>query len=224
MTSTGWLKDLQGNDVYTDDNEWYFHADSQGWTYEPNLLAVPGGEPLESKIKREVQDLTHGWPSIRSALFPRKDEMLSVPLWRWNADLLRGWLAYIVVVQLILKGQILGVMQWAAFFLYSTVGRIFLALIGKDDHNTIPDWANSYGHYANNGMSAALFIFFVPMVGFPLAALYHLRVCDVDAKKGMVVAGGLTAIAVGRSVHQRNLKEQQMIADEAARKAARQWP
>lgn len=222
MTSTGWLKDLDGNDVYTEDGEWFFHARSQGWTHEPNLLAVPGGEPLSAKAAREYDRLRHDWPSLRSAIFPRKHEQISAPVWRWVADLMRGWLLFLFGWELIVKGQIDGLLHWLGFFWYCTGYQVFALLTRiPDTGGAAPWWADTYGS-AETGISVVFFAFFLPAVLFPLAMLYFLRVNDFDPHKGAVIATGLTAYAVTQHYRQQHLKAQQHIANEVARRE-RPW-
>lgn len=52
--------------MYVEPSGWVFHARSQGWLHEPDLLAMPAA-PMATQIAREVDRLSTGWPTLRQA-------------------------------------------------------------------------------------------------------------------------------------------------------------
>lgn len=70
MTDTGtWLKTLDGLDVYTEDNEWYWGHQAQGWFHAPGLLTSVPAPPLGTRVADEYERLTTDWPRLRG-MFP----------------------------------------------------------------------------------------------------------------------------------------------------------
>ena len=68
MTNTGsgtWLKTLDGDDVYTEDGEWFYGHEAQGWFHAPHLLTAVPAPPLRVRARDEVTRLSTGWPPFR---------------------------------------------------------------------------------------------------------------------------------------------------------------
>jgi hypothetical protein len=62
----GWVKTLDGRDVFEQGDGWIFYGRSQQWCFEPNLLVMPAA-PMGARVGREVDRLSTGWPSLRQA-------------------------------------------------------------------------------------------------------------------------------------------------------------
>lgn len=90
----GWLKTLDGADVYTEDGEWYWSHESQGWFHAPGLLTAVPAPPLDVRLRDEARRLRHGWPSfwkvfdVRNAAMTLRYNLMSVVylaalVWMW---------------------------------------------------------------------------------------------------------------------------------------------
>lgn len=203
--TTGWLKTLDGADVYTDDGEWYWRARTQDWVHDPALLVMPAA-PMSTKIQREIDRLSTGWPSLRSAVFPRKGEEIRSPFWRFVAGVLRGGLLYVWVWQGIVRGQLIGFFQFVVGTLYSFVEAFFH--IG-DRGDTVPGWLTAPDN--NTALWGVLFMAITPSI-MAIWFLYVLRVGDVDPHKGNLLAAA-TVATTGYSIYRRH----QRISEQAFR-------
>lgn len=211
-TPTGWLKDDLGNDVYTDDGEWYWRARTEDWIHDPALLTHPSGEPLSAKIAREKDRLSTGWPSVRSAVIPfSAAEDIQGFGWKIAAGIVRGWLLFLIGYEYILRGQIIGMAHILGWWFYNAWnGGIWIFISGGDSkafaEAPVPSWANTYDGYETAGFFT---LCFVPMVIIPIVLLYLLRTYDVDEHKGNVMAAGIGVWSIAHSLHRHHLKEQE---------------
>lgn len=183
--TTGWLKTLDGADVYTDDGEWYWLPRFQQWVHDPALLVMPPA-PLTAKINREWDRLSTGWPSLRSAIFPARGEEIRSPFWRFVAGFLRGVLLYVWGWEGIVRGHLLGFFQFVVGTLVDWACALFH--LGSDVNSNAPSWLTTH-----DDVSFLYFMAIVPSIMI-IYFLYLLRVGDVDEHKGNVMAAATIAV------------------------------
>jgi hypothetical protein len=70
MTSPGWTRTVAGRDVYTDDGEWWFDHQTQGWYYEPDLAVMPPQAPAGARARSWWQRMRTPWPNVFGGLLP----------------------------------------------------------------------------------------------------------------------------------------------------------
>jgi hypothetical protein len=184
----------------------------QQWVHDPALLVMPAA-PMSARIQREVDRLSHGWPSMRSALFPRRGEEIRNRFWRLVAGVIRGVLAYLYVWELFLQGRIVGVAHDLASVGYAVGSALFHYDEGA--HNT-PDFFRT--NHPGDAEACVLLFAMVLSLGL-IYFLYMLRVYDVDPHKGTVMAGLLTATTGYSMLRRRHLLDTQRITEQAIRNA-----
>jgi hypothetical protein len=167
----GWLRDLNGHDVYTEDGEWWWYPSIQQWVHDPALLAMPSA-PMGVTLRNEAERLTTGWPTLRSALWPTAHERCTGfwrNVWVWG---LRGYLLFFVL--------------WFAFhakgFALATWDIVAM------EKYTVPA---SYSAYAANCFGFTLLYGLVAF--WALVLVYRSRCWDVDWHKAAAIDVGILA-------------------------------
>lgn len=192
---TGWVRTLDGQDVYTEDNEWYWFQSHQGWFHCPGLTLAPPTPPMDVRMREEARRLSTGWPSLRSALLPlpgRGEDISGNFFWRPFAWLLRAALLFILVF------DVLHFPQFTRF----AVSMFWPAT----------DYARGLTNdYAVFVIPSVVAIFMITYI------LYMLRAWEVDEHKGNAMAAAAVAYSAYRG-HQHNerARDQQSTRDRAS--------
>ncbi|MDP3712162.1 MAG: hypothetical protein Q8R60_06735 [Mycobacteriales bacterium] len=199
---TGWLRTLDGEDVFTSDGEWYWFQSHQGWFHCPGLTLAPPSPPMDVRMREEARRLSTGWPSLRSALLPRKGEHISGKAWGAFAWLCRAFLVYAWgwVILLHLHEIIpAGVRFFYGFY--------------KGGSHPGDWWTQQPDDPKIAALATACFIgsLFVTYI------LYMLRAWEVDEHKGNAMAAAAVAYSAYRG-HQRNehTRDRQFAQDMAS--------
>lgn len=199
--TTGWLKTLNGADVYTDDGEWYFDHATQGWFHDPALAVLPPRPPASVPLRAEIDRLTHGWPTFRSALLPRKGEHTKGIFWGGVAWILRGW--------------IFGCLGWIVLHIVPVAqvfaGNVVSIYYDTGSHGDAPAWASDDSEHSAYIFGVTLFLVVASFFAFWM--LYTLRTYDVDPHKGYALTAATVAYGAyaGHKRHQR--LDQRAMAD-----------
>lgn len=201
----GWVRTLDGEDVYTEDNEWYWSQSHQGWFHCPGLTLAPPTPPMDVRMREEARRLSTGWPSLRSALLPlpgRGEDITGNFFFRPFAWLLRAFLAY-TWIWLIL------------FHLHQIIPAMVRFFYGayKGGCHTGDWWCEQPGE-----ASMMMVTTFCLVASFAVTfILYMLRAHEVDPHKGNAMAAAAVAYSAHRG-HQRNerARDQQFAQDMAS--------
>lgn len=193
-TATGWVKTLNGDDVYTEDGEWFFGADSQGWFYAPDLLTMPAA-PADVRRRSLARRILTNWPRPSGIWALPRDwfarYVFGVPL--------RAALVYIWCYQYLI---LIGPLDAIKAFARNTVG-FFMT------YHSSADPVGAWWNVDDTNEEARLFLLpliFLGVTVFILALMYVHHVIDVDPVKGVALATGIT-LAVAYRNHQARQSE-----------------
>lgn len=126
-TLTGWRRTLDGRDVFTEDGEWYWYDDAQGWFHEPHLVLAPTTPPARVRARTEYRRLRHGWPQngVFRSLFTLHS--MNHPVDAVFGILARAAIVYMLVWKPVMDWGVENVARAWQKFLYSS----YLLVTGK---------------------------------------------------------------------------------------------
>lgn len=161
---SGWVKTVDGLDVYEQGDGWVWFPRENGWRHEPNLLTMPVA-PMGERVRAEAKRLSRDWPSLKEAwaLLPEPNPGIGGYFTRFLRLYVLLYAVYMIA---------------HAALIYRTIGSMFgsgYVLTGAEEMQT--------GVMFGAGLVALLFIFMV----------WHIHVHAIDPHKGWAVAGAVGA-------------------------------
>jgi hypothetical protein len=79
----GWRTTVNGEDVYTEDGEWFWFHEQQGWFHVPGLVLEPPPPPASVRARDWGRRMTTGWPNPLAGLRPRNTKRRNVGTVNW---------------------------------------------------------------------------------------------------------------------------------------------
>lgn len=186
-TAGTWRTTVDGEHVYTEDGEWFWFHEDQGWYHQPGLALMPPPPPAGVRTRTWVNRMLTGWPkNPLLGLNPRYTAMRDVGFVNWlTCWFMRVVLVYMWVYKIVLDWGLLNVARahqkfWYGFWVnYGGSSNSFDGgLMDK------PWWTmDPNGGDTDSRNLVAVWIIVVITLGF-LYLLYMTHVFTIDPHKG----------------------------------------